>query len=187
MPGCGVAVVVGAVVGGVIGYLTNVVAVWLLFHPVRRRCLLPGGRLCVQGLVAARRGELARRLGGLVDEYVRGSGVVDRLGAEAAGLVRRELLGALRRSPVARGLLPLLGPVVEAVSGAVGRLVSGLVGRVELGRVVEEELLGLEPGRLEELFREAVGRELRFIEASGFVLGALVGAVQGLVLCLVGC
>ncbi len=96
-------------------------------------------------------------------------------------------MGALRRSPVARGLLPLLGPVVEAVSGAVGRLVSGLVGRVELGRVVEEELLALEPGRLEELFREAVGRELRFIEASGFVLGALVGAVQGLVLCLVGC
>lgn len=187
MAGCLSTVAIGAVVGGVIGYLTNVVAVWLLFHPVRRRCLLPGGRLCVQGLVAARRRELARRFAALVDEYVRGSGVVERLGVEAAGLVREEIEGALRRGSVLRGLAALLGPVVDAVSGAVGRVVSELVGRVDLGRVVEEELLALEPGRVEELFWEAVGRELRFIEASGFVLGAIVGAVQGLVLCLLGC
>ena len=141
----------------------------------------------MQGLVAARRRELARRFAALVDEYVRGSGVVERLGVEAAGLVREEIEEALRRGSVLRGLVPLLGPVVDAVSGAVGRVVSELVGRVDLGRVVEEELLALEPGRVEELFWEAVGRELRFIEASGFVLGAIVGAVQGLVLCLLGC
>jgi len=185
LAGCLAVVALGVLVGGLVGYLTNKVAVWLLFHPVRPRCL-PLVGLCLQGVVAARRRELARRMAGLVDRYLVSGRVWRRLEEEASRVVGEELRVAVRSSPFLAGLEPLLQGVVERVSGAVARAAAGVVRRVDIAGLVEEELARLDPGEVERLFWEMAGRELRFVVYSGLVLGGLVGLLQGLLLCLLG-
>ncbi len=182
-------VLVSAAVGAAIGYVTNVVAVWLLFHPRDKRCLLRG-RLCVQGLVPSRYREIARRVAGLVEEYVASEGVWGRIRDGVEDVVREEIEAAVERLVRRGGVLGLFAaPGLEALGARLASMVAPVVAeaavrmvrRVEVGRLVEEELLRLGPDGVEELFRGLAGRELRFVEFSGAVLGALVGLVQGLI------
>jgi len=185
VPGCLVLAALGALVGGIVGYATNEVALWLLFHPVRRRCL-PRLGLCVQGLVPARRRELARRAARLVEGYLSTGRVWRRLEEEMADALRGELLRAARGSLAGLLLGRRLDALAERLAAIAASAASGLVRRVDVARVVEEELARLEPGEVERLFREMAGRELRFVVYSGLVLGGLVGLLQGLLLCLLG-
>ncbi len=182
-------VLVSAAVGAAIGYVTNVVAVWLLFHPRGKRCLLYG-RLCVQGLVPSRYREIARRVAGLVEEYIASEGVWGRIRDGVEDAVREEIETAVKRIARKSGVLGLVAaPGLEAlgarlasiVAPAVAEAAVKMVRRVEVGRLVEEELLRLGPEGVEEMFRGLAGRELRFVEISGALLGALVGLMQGLI------
>lgn len=184
---CGLVVAAAVAVGAFVGYATNRVAVWLLFHPVRPFCLL-GRRLCVWGVVPARRRELARRLAGLVEEYLATGAVFARMEEEMRRAVVEEVRRLASSSPFAGllGLEAVVEPLGERLASLLSSVASGLVRRVDIQRVVEEELARMSPVEAERMFRSIAGRELGFVVYSGLVLGGLVGLVQGLLLCLLG-
>jgi len=186
-----VVVVLGfALIGGLIGYVTNVIAIEMLFKPRRPVCLLPGKHLCIQGLIPARKSALAKRLGDVAARYAYSDSIRaryrERLEREVVNTVRETVLQRLRgssiRSALAEMVLPGLAELVaKAVSPVIMSLLEEASTRINIAEIVEEEFMNLPVTELEKIFRQIAGRELRFIELMGFALGALIGLVEGIV------
>jgi uncharacterized membrane protein YheB (UPF0754 family) len=182
---CLLAVLAGVAVGGLVGFLTNEVAVWLLFHPVRPRCLW---RFCLWGVVPSRGRELAARMARVLEEYMLSPRVWGRLEEEMRRALVEEAERVLRGAPLlgVLGLGDAVHRVAEGLASVAASAAAGLLRRVDLARLAGEEFNRLGPEELERLFREVAGRELRVVVYSGLVLGAVVGLLQGLLLCLLG-
>ena len=183
-----------SLIGGAIGYATNVVAIEMLFRPKKPRCLLPGRRLCIQGLIPARKSALARRLGEVAARYAYSDTIRaryrERLEREIIGTIQDIVAERFRRVGARGALVEILAPgLAELVAKTVSPIVMGLLDeastRINIAELVEEEFLNLPVEEIEKIFRQIAGRELRFIELMGFVLGAIIGLVEGIIALIV--
>ncbi len=183
-----------SLIGGTIGYVTNVVAIEMLFRPKKPYCLLPGKKLCIQGLIPARKSALAKRLGEVAAKYAYSDTIRaryrERLEKEIVNTTRDVVLERLRRAGARSALAEILVPgLAELVAKAVSPIVMGLLEeastRINVAEIVEEEFLSLPVSEIEKIFRQIAGRELRFIELMGFVLGAIIGLVEGIIALIV--
>ncbi len=191
------------VIGAAHGWLTNTLAVWLLFRPVAPwRVPVAGWR--VQGVLPRRQRDLAKSVGLAVETELLSWNEL------AAALAAPELLAhigqrveALVRERVGR-LLPAWLPgawregLAQAAANALGReAADGLVGllpeaaalareRLPIARMVEERILAFSPDDLERVVRRAAASELRSIILLGLVMGLVIGLAQGAFLALIG-
>lgn len=186
--------------GGVIGYFTNYLAVRMIFRPIHPR-RIAGVR--VQGLIGRRQGELAASIGRVVGGHlVQPEDLAQALsrmdleqlldGALASGLESK--LAELRRLPMVGALLTeervadLRRSVVRSLvadrEGIAKALESGLEQGLDVQGLVEEKVAGFPIQRLETLILEVASKELRAIELLGGVLGTLIGVMQVGVLAL---
>lgn len=181
-------------VGGAIGYLTNRVAVKMIFRPIQPRRIL-GVR--VQGLIGRRQEEIASSIGRVVGAHlISHEDVVAAFesldleqlvdGAVARGLQPK--VAELRRLPLVGNFLTdervadLRAHFVRAMVTDKDSLLEQLEQAVEKGldiqEVVTRKVREFPVERLEALILEVASRELRAIEFFGAVLGAVVGLVQ---------
>lgn len=191
------------VIGAAHGWLTNTLAVWLLFRPVAPwRVPIAGWR--VQGVLPRRQRDLARSVGAAVESdllswsELAGALATPELLAEIGGRVE-----TLVRERVGR-LLPAWLPgawrdsLAQAAANALGReAADGLAGlipqaaalareRLPIARMVEERILAFSPADLERVMRRAAAAELRSIILLGLVMGLAIGVVQGAFLAAIG-
>ncbi|MCE4600490.1 MAG: DUF445 family protein [Desulfurococcales archaeon] len=176
-----------AVVGGLIGYVTNVVAVKMLFRPRKPICLLHG-KVCIQGVIPARKDEIASRLADIASNHLlsedakkRFSGLFrERLREAITGIVLDNLLRHAPRNPFTGKLASIIAEaIVDAVTPRIFRLYEEAMSRIDLREVVEGELRRLSTEDIEEVFYKLAGRELKFIELAGLALGSIIGLVEG--------
>lgn len=181
------------VVGGLVGYFTNVVAIRLLFRPLEKKCLLPGSRLCIQGLIPSRRRQLAERLGSVIASYAYSGSIRERYRARleesVTRAIRDAILERIAQNPLGAMLAPIVSQGLEdlvsrTLTPLLMRLIEDASSRVDVEAVVREELEAMPLEELERVFWGIAGRELRFIEVMGFVLGFLIGLVEALVFLL---
>jgi uncharacterized membrane protein YheB (UPF0754 family) len=185
-------------VGGAIGYVTNRLAVKMIFRPIQPRRIL-GVR--VQGLIGRRQEEIATSIGRVVGSHLVSHGdVVAALesldleqlvdGAVARGLEPK--VAELRSLPLVGNFLTderiadLRASFVRAMVNDKHSLFEQLERAVEQGLdvqdVVTRKVREFRVEQLETLILEVAARELRAIELFGAVLGAVVGLVQALLL-----
>ncbi|MEW5898312.1 MAG: DUF445 family protein [Bacillota bacterium] len=190
------------VISALIGWLTNVLAVRLLFRPYQPvRLPLLGYRL--QGMLPKYRRELAANVGRLIENELL---PVDHLLAHLRSEeMKKELIYLTELAVRARAMdrLPAFLPsslkrtlgdlLAEQVHKELPALLDELLKRsgqklkeeFQLGRLVEERLNEFELQKLEEIVLQAAARELRHIEILGGVIGFLIGLLQaGLLLFL---
>lgn len=167
--------------GAFVGYITNYIAIRLLFWPKHRV-------LGVQGLLPKRKAEIAKRAGELVNGYLVNSeairlkidihkldGAIDRfLGRGKTRLWDIPLLKKIVKKIILSNLLDKDGYFNRAVieSFIDERMVSG---------IVEQKINEFELSELEKLAYTASGPELRFIVISGGILGFLVGLAESFI------
>lgn len=185
-------------VGALIGYVTNTIAVTMLFRPHAPRRLL---FFRIHGLIPKRQPALARKIGEVV-----GTHLLDKKDLVAAlGQVdMRALVGELIDSGLEKKIgelqkIPMLGAFItpERISGIRDGIVDAVLenedaiaGKIEdvieenldIASIVEEKVAGFPTQRLEELVLDVARRELRAIELWGAVLGAVIGVLQVLLL-----
>ncbi len=188
------------IVGAVVGYGTNWVAIRMLFRPQKPRRFFG---LRFQGLVPRRRKDLAASIAATVEkELVKPSDIqaalsdpeiiaaaeteidlrvreflerkADRLPAVALALLPADIEDRLRKSIVKHVMSAL-----PEISENLGRK---LAGRLDVKALVVERVEGFSNDRLEEIVLEIARRELRAIELLGGVLGGVIGGVQWAVL-----
>ena len=186
--------IVVPLIGGLIGYLTNRIAVKMIFRPIRPRRFLG---IRIQGLIGRRQKELARSIGAVVgDHLVRHEDI-------AAGFAKVDLeplladvlekgmapkIEELRNLPLIGGFLTperiadLRGSLARAILEHRETILEKLEEAVEEGLDVEsmvrEKVEGFAVEKLESLVLQVANKELRAIEILGGVLGILIGLVQ---------
>lgn len=178
-------------IGAFIGYITNWLAVKMIFRPIRPVSILG---IKVQGLIGRRHQELAHSIGKAVGSHLLSH-------KDLVKCFNRLDLAELLTSVLDRGLqpkvsqlraLPLIGGFLtpERVADLRQGLVSGILEHKDLIRdrleaaveealdvqtLVAEKVAEFPVERVEQMILEVSARELRAIEVLGGVLGALIG------------
>jgi uncharacterized membrane protein YheB (UPF0754 family) len=191
--------------GAWIGYGTNLIAVRMIFRPIRPIHVL-GFR--IQGLVGRRQAEIARSIGGVVGDHLLSHGdmVAALEKADLEGLLDRlladrlpEVLEGVKKSlgPMASMLDMFLTPermveirktlvrkILENRESLITALEQALEQGLDVHSLVESKVAEFPVERLEELILLVAKKELRAIEILGGVLGALIGLLQAGILSL---
>jgi len=172
-------------IGGLIGWITNALAIWMLFHPYEEKRILGVKVPFTPGLIPSRLRDLAVSVALTVKDHVFTAEEVERLLKELKldDLVAHELTKNLP-SPLDNWSRPFVTKFFQEKLANIGRGLSG-----EMRQEVEERLQQLvldrildnfDPQQVEEVVRKVASRELRYITLFGGLLGALIGAVQAL-------
>lgn len=195
-----VSIILLPLVGAFIGWVTNLLAVKLLFKPYKPYRFW---RFSLQGVLPKRRFELARSIGRVIERellslddilnHLKDRDVPDRIVTLVRESIRQEVLEKIP------GWVPVTvkRPLAEAISDLVGErlpyLVEWLVDsfgdvlkqEVNLPRLIEEKLNAFPLEDLERVVFEVAAREIRHIEIMGAVLGFMIGCVQAVLLLVI--
>lgn len=187
-------------IGAIIGWVTNVIAIKLLFRPYKQ-ITIPLIRWRLQGLIPKRQKDIAAAIGNVVScELITGQDVVTSLSRDE---VKDKLVRKVQELIQARVIekIPFVIPQVlqETVAEYVSKVLSQEVANIldnparvlskadleniknEISMIVESKILSFDMQRLEEIIQGLAKTELRHIELLGGVLGFLIGVLQGII------
>ena len=182
------------VVGGLIGWMTNVIAIKLLFRPLLP-VRVPLTNFHIIGLIPKRRLDIARNIGQTVhNELISMDEIGERLLTdENRAWMTAEIKGKIasviddKMSILPSGLkmmaMGMLGDVVDReiavfIDEKSGELVKKAGENVNIGEMVEEKINQFELEKIEEIILSVAKSELKHIEVLGGVLGAALGLFQ---------
>lgn len=182
-------------VAALIGWLTNYIAVKMIFRPRTPMRILG---ITFHGLVPKRHADLAEKIADTVETHLVSSKDVEI--ALRSGDVEQQLTNyitnrveeLIREKAVAIPLLGMFlsGDVTSKISEVIGAeikasipmliddLVSGLDKSLDFRKIVYEKVLAFKVEKLERIIYEISSRELKTIELLGGVLGFIVGLGQ---------
>lgn len=190
-----------ACVGGTIGYITNVLAVKMLFKPIEP-INVPFTNLEIIGLIPKRRKEISSSIGKTVGERLID---YDELIASMLKEEDKEELKVLIKKRLAvvvdekANFIPFLfrGKVIEFVEevvdsefdSSIDTLIASAkekaISRIDVGKMIETKINELDLLELENIIISISKRELKHIENLGFLLGFIIGIAQGVISILI--
>lgn len=185
------------VISALIGYITNVVAIKMLFWPRKPINLL---FFNLQGLLPKRQADIAKSLGELVEnqllsvddifDKLNTPQVQDKLVNSAATLVRDKLDNMLPRIIPAK-LLQLIGDSIEKVlrqeaASWIAQFMETerayITREIKVRKIVEDKVNDFNLDEMEAMIKGVSSPELRFIEILGGVLGFIIGLIQDVII-----
>ena len=194
-------IAVMAVVGCLIGWFTNFLAVKMLFRPFKP-WKIPLTKFEIQGLIPKRRAEIAASIGETIENEL--ISVKELVGGLVEGENKQELIRAIRIKilSVIDEKIPSIVPggirqaILSKLKGTLNReiadfmdhsmedMIETSVRKVNISNMVEERINSFELDQVERIILDVSGRELKYIELLGGVLGFVIGIMQGLLLLL---
>jgi uncharacterized membrane protein YheB (UPF0754 family) len=189
-------IVILPTIGAFIGWVTNYVAVKMLFHPKEPKKFL---FLTVQGVFPKRQRAFAHKLGAVVSGELFSADDVKSLLREGASSPKlRAVIDQHIEAVITEKLpkaIPMLAMVmnpqlVQTVKGTfsaelnellvslVDALGSTLDEALDVHAIIEEKVAAFSSDKLEQILLAIMSKEFRFIELVGAVLGGLIGVVQ---------
>lgn len=186
------------VIGAVIGWLTNLIAIKMLFRPYRPVKILG---VTIQGLLPRRRKEFALSIARTVErdlltveditrflEGVEWEAEVERAVEESlenrlkskriSMLLKTPVFGLIGREVIRQLKRVLSSVIIEKVQEHKGPLVEKFQDALELKELVSRKVEGFNMEKLESLLMNLIAKELAYIELVGAVLGFLIGLAQ---------
>lgn len=190
-----------AVIGAMIGWITNIIAIKLIFRPLKP-VIIPIINVKIQGLIPKRRQEIAKSIGQVVeDELVSINEIIDKV-IEKENLSNIIFIIKRKINEVIDEKLPsiipsafknmIFGYVNEMVDSEGERILKDLIEKmvhkatneVRLSEMVEEKINSFELEKIESIIISIAKRELKHIEILGGILGFLIGIIQGVLVIL---
>ena len=186
-----------AIIGGVIGYITNVVAIKMLFKPYEP-IKIPLTNIEIMGLIPKRRAEIAKNVAETVkrellceDDIFNGI-IKDEDKEEIASYINSKIGNIVSEKAI---FLP--SSLVSKINGYISDIVDKEVGnaidelgstfvekaknRVDIEKIIEDRINEFDIEYIEEMTVRIAKKELKHIEVLGLILGFLIGIVQGLI------
>ncbi len=179
-----------------IGYITNLIAIKMLFHP-RKPIRFLG--LTIQGIFPKRQQQFAEKLGKLVsNELLSFDDIATKLSnpdnlKQLSPLIENHLDHFLRNKLAAE--MPIISAFVgeKTISklksvfleelnslfpGLMQQYSSNLRQSLDLEKIVIEKVSGFSSDKLESILLQIMAKEFRFVEIIGGVIGLFIGLVQ---------
>lgn len=189
-----------ALIGALIGYVTNDIAIRLLFKPMKPKKVLG---MTLQGLIPRRQHEIAASLGAIMAEHILdGQALAGKLMDPDTMEAVESVLERTVRAKVSERLSQLIpGRIREAVARrvamaavkeartAIAEMAPSTLGwitnRLDVERMVEQSVNELSAQKLEEVLLTLAKNEVRAIKLLGGVIGLVIGLLQSAIaICL---
>ena len=187
-----------SLVGGIIGWLTNILAIKLMFRPINP-IKIPILNIEILGLIPKRKNEIAENIGEVVatellsiDDLINES--FSEEDKENLILTAKEKIKSVINAKITLIPMPfrmMATPYIDKiVDNEVGPMIENMgedlllkiKDKVNIQKIVEEKIKALDLIELEAIIIKVAKKELKHIEILGFVLGALIGLIQAVVL-----
>lgn len=185
------------IVGGIIGWITNVLAIKMLFRPLKP-LKIPLTNINIQGLIPRRRSEIAISIGDAVEnELIKVNDIIEQFvttenKSELIHSIKRRVLTAVDLkipsiipTSIKLKLLDYIGEQIDAgAEDIIERTIDDLKNKanekIKIGQLVADKINEFELVKIEEMILKLAKRELKHIEILGGVLGAVIGLMQGI-------
>ena len=186
-----------ALVGAIIGYSTNVIAVKMLFKPLKPiRIPVIGYELW--GLIPKRKDDIAKNIGKAVgEELVDYDKLADDMikpedkeeikvyiNSRVEVIINEKIsfIPSMFRPMVMAGVGEILNEEIDkGMDDIIDKVKTKVKDRMDIGQMIEEKICDLDLVELENLILGLSKKELKHIENLGLILGFLIGIVQGII------
>jgi len=183
------------VIGAFIGWITNVLAIRLIFWPYEPvRIPVVNWHLC--GVIPKRRGEIAANIGHVVEKelfsvedfvaFLEKNEIKDKLFSSALEAARntftdrlprfvpgyiKDILANILEDYLKKELPSLLDQLSTEIGDEMRR-------QIDLGKIIEDRINSFDLRELEDLIVQVSSGELKHIEIMGGFLGFMIGLIQ---------
>jgi uncharacterized membrane protein YheB (UPF0754 family) len=169
---------------GFIGYLTNIVALWMTFYPVEFRGIPP--YIGWQGIVARRSGALALKSVNLLSEKVlKLDQFFSRLPVDQLQKTYQKILEHNLNTLFVDGSIQNKAELIEEIKTSSSLIISNLGSDFKavfnFKALVLRSLSGPNAKVLVEVFQYIGDKEFKLIKNSGWIFGGLLGLIQAFV------
>jgi uncharacterized membrane protein YheB (UPF0754 family) len=195
-----VKLIILALVGGFIGWITNLIAIKLLFRP-HNPFKLPFGYK-IQGVIPARKQELAVSIGNVIEKQLLAPDEI------VQSLISEEDINSLKTAittnviKILKDKLPVflhkftdntikkqLDSFMEKdgdryIHEMIESMVTGATENLKISDMVVEKINALDLDSFESMVLSVVKKELKHIEYLGDILGFVIGLIQGFIMLL---
>lgn len=192
-----VSIIIMALIGGIIGWITNVLAIKLMFRPINP-VKIPILNIEIIGLIPKRKKEIAKNIGEVVskellsvDDIINSSinkGDKEDLNNYIKDKIRNLVNEKMDFIPAPFKMMvqgPIDNIINEEVDGALEEVEEKVLQkakeRIDIEKIVEEKVNELDLLELERIIISVAKKELKHIEILGFFLGGIIGLIQGVV------
>ena len=184
------------IVGGLIGWITNILAIKLLFRPIKpiKISIL---NIEILGLIPKRKNEIAANIGEVIsNELLSMDDILNQAFNSSNGenfnsylidKIKNIINEKLDIIPMPFRVMasPYIDEILNnEVPKAVNEISTDLLNKakenVDIQKIVEEKINELDLEKLEEIIIKVAKKELKHIEILGLVLGAVIGVLQGI-------
>jgi uncharacterized membrane protein YheB (UPF0754 family) len=182
-------------IGAFIGWITNFIAIKMLFHPRRPVKVL---FLTFQGIFPKNKPRIANKLGTVVQrDLINFSDIKDRLkDPDALSNFKEEIAlkidDAIRdridKNPILKNIVPdqfiqnIHKAIVKEIELNLPEVIESSITKIEqkldIQELVRNKVSNFSDEKLENMLMDITSREFKFIEVIGGVLGLLIGIIQ---------
>ena len=173
--------IVYPLVGSFLGFITNFIAIKLLFRPKKKF-------IGIQGLLPKRKAEIAERAGRIVNEYLVNSEEIrkqldrEKLHRAIDGYIEESTNGLLDLPVLRKTLKKFITTMLIDRDGFFKRkILEAFIDRGMVSNIVQQKINEFDISALESLVKNASGPEINFIILSGACLGFIIGLTQAFI------
>ncbi|MFR5471571.1 MAG: DUF445 domain-containing protein [Romboutsia sp.] len=186
-----------AVIGGLIGYITNVIAIKLIFRPINP-IKIPILNIEIIGMIPKRKTEIATNIAKVVEEqFISIDEITDNIITKQDKQhiidyikVRVKLILSEKMTLIPSTIRNLVQNYVseiiedeirEGIDELSEEMIIKTKNRINIKEIIEDKINELDLYELETIILQIVKNELRHIEVLGLILGFFIGIVQGII------
>jgi uncharacterized membrane protein YheB (UPF0754 family) len=187
-----------ALIGAAIGWFTNVLAIKLIFRPLKP-IQIPLLNITLQGLIPKRKAELAKSIGEIVEsELISIEEIIDKFienenKSEIIFSIKRKIkkiieqkLPGIIPSAIKLMLMDYIDDVIDkeaenTITELIEKMIHKATSNVSIAQIIEDKINNFEIDKLEHIILAIAQKELKHIEVLGGVIGFVIGILQGLI------
>lgn len=165
-------------VGALIGWLTNIIAIKLLFRP--REPILG-----IQGALPKHRTHFAEACGATIKGHILDTEFIAKtINKENIQQVILSLMAKIKDPTIEMIAHGFAGQLAGTVEKYLKKYIKDVLKIIEFDKITVQKMEATELEFLEKMLVNALNYEFKFIKLSGLVLGFIIGIVQVLILTL---
>ncbi len=187
-----------AIIGGLIGYITNVIAIKLIFRPIVP-IKIPIINKEIIGLIPKRKDEIAANIGTIIQEEFLSldeilsniiteedkQNVVEYVKVKVKLIINEKLI--LAPSSIKKIIQEYIYDIIEdeikhSIDDLSKEVINKATTRINIKEIVENKINQLDLYELENIILRITKNELKHIEMLGLILGFLIGIIQGIII-----
>lgn len=190
-----------AIIGALIGWVTNIIAIKLLFRPYKS-IEIPIFKFKIQGLIPKRREEMAKSIGDVIEKELLSLDEIVEKAIDEQNIQHIKNVVKNKINEIIRDKLPSIIPSIfknmiysyidefmekegeKILLDLIKTMINKVSEDISLSNIVEDKINSFDIKRIEDIIVSIAKKELKHIEILGGILGFVIGIVQGLIIIL---